>query len=639
MMNFFHAFMQEGLHVNPLPGSSNGLHVGPVSNKKTPGSLVEYSVDVLSSQIVQSTRHASGKEKEAVKIWMSDLPTAMRTSIMQHMFKYKQKPDTVSQSTAVDLTRSEYFHVLESSFAVLYSPDWTELEIPDLHRILQSRGDIKIDSPNTVEDVERVLLRLGITPSASNSTLTSPTVTRDPSCHMTHADVYSAIFDTVINGGQSYTKVLQLHAYMNRNVYSIREKQRILDMVGLMPRLLVLEIGNAADDSILWQVGQTCLGLKKLSIAGNEVTDRGIYWLCGQKYEGDIPDNGMPCPVRFHDQYEMRPAGDLDRTPLCKTMTHLSMAGSLMVTEEGLKKCWTTFQNLVHFHMQESHMWLLLKRIRKSKQYEEYKIPIRQLELTTSAKHDYLTPAGWVFPKLEDLTLWNFEPENTSSFTSFANWENFSCLHTLKLNNVSFKDLYRILEKIGSQLKLIDLDNFSIEETPSTCVDVVQVAEMCPNIVDLSLTMAHIDCNLPKEHTKLIIFPNLEHLTLKGATFQSVDVFFNILLQTPNLVSLTFFHKLNDIHPNRIPSQEPINDQKLAEIFKRNPLRKIQEVNITAIDHEFGPLLLTEESLFLLISSCPKLVKVGNLSKWLIEDIDRTMCVLNGIVCWGRVKS
>ena len=69
-------------------------------------------------------------------------------------------------------------------------------------------------------------------------------------------------------------------------------------MVGLMPRLLVLEIGNAADDSNLWQVGQTCLSLKKLSIAGNEVTDRGIYWLCGQKYEGDMPDNGMPCPVR-----------------------------------------------------------------------------------------------------------------------------------------------------------------------------------------------------------------------------------------------------------------------------------------------------------------------------------------------------
>ena len=108
-------------------------------------------------------------------------------------------------------------------------------------------------------------------------------------------------------------------------------------------------------------------------------------------------------------------------------------------------------------------MWLLLKRIRKSKQYEEYKIPIKQLELTTSAKHDYLTPAGWVFPKLEDLTLWNFEPESTSSFTSFEKWENFSCLHALKLNNVSFNDLYKILEKIGVQLKLIDLDNFSIE--------------------------------------------------------------------------------------------------------------------------------------------------------------------------------
>jgi len=640
MMNFFQAFMQEGLHVNPLPGSSNGLHVGPVSKKKSPGTLVEYSANVLSAQIVQSTRYASIEMKETVKMWLSDLPGATRTSIMQHLFQYKQKPNKDSESKITDLTRSEYFHVLESSFSVLYSMDWTEIVIPDLHRILQSRGDIRIDSPSTVEDVERVLLRLGIAPMASESTLTSSTVGRDASCHMTHADVYSGIFDTVINGGQSYTKTLQLHAYLNRNVYSIREKQRILDMVGLMPRLLVLEIGNAADDSILWQVGQTCSGLKKLSIAGNEVTDRGIFWLCGQKYEDDMPDNGMPCPVRFQDQYKMRPAqGDLGETPLCKTMTHLSMAGSLMVTEEGLKKCWTTFQNLVHFHMQESHMWLLLKRIRKSKQYEEYKIPIKQLELTTSAKHDYLTPAGWVFPKLEDLTLWNFEPESTSSFTSFEKWENFSCLHALKLNNVSFNDLYKILEKIGVQLKLIDLDNFSIEETPSTCVDVSQVAAKCPNIEDLSLTMAHVDCILPQEHSKLANFSNLEHLTLKGVTFQSADVFFDILLQTPNLVSLTFFHKLNDIHPNRVPSNEPINDAKLAELLRRNPLRKIQDLNITAIDHEFGPLLLTEESLFLLISSCPKLVKVGNLSKWLIEDIDRTMCVLNGVLGWGRIKS
>ena len=401
-----------------------------------------------------------------------------------------------------------------------------------------------------------------------------------------------------------------------------------------MPRLVILEIGNAADDSILWQVGQTCSGLKKLSIAGNEVTDRGLFWLCGQKYKDDS------CPVRFQEQYKLRISEeDLAQTPLCKTMTHLSMAGSLMVTEEGLRKCWTTFHNLVHFHMQESHLWLVLKRLRKSQQYEEYKIPIKQLELTTSAKHDYLTPAGWVFPKLEDLTLWNFEPENVSPFTSFENWENFSCLQALKLNNVSFKDLYKILTKIGSQLKLIDLDNFSIEETPSTCVNVCQVAQKCPNLKDLSLTMAHVDYMLPMDQSTLAHFSNLEHLTLKGVTFQSHDILFEILLQTPNLVTLIFFHKLNDIHQNRIPSNEPINDSKLHELFKRNPLRKLQEVNLTAIDHEFGPLLLTEKSLFLLIGSCPKLVRVGNLSKWLIEDIDRVMCVLNGVLLWGRIKT
>ena len=341
---------------------------------------------------------------------------------------------------------------------------------------------------------------------------------------------------------------------------------------------------------------------------------------------------------RFQNGYkDVRHEGVL--SPLCKTMTHLSMAGSLMVTEEGVKTCWTSFPNLVQFQMQESHMWLLLKRIWKLKKYDEFRIPIKQLELTTSAKHDYLTPAGWVFPNLEDLTLWNFEPENASSFTSFDNWENFGHLHSLKLNNVSFRDLSVIMDKIGPQLRLIDLDNFSIEETPNTCVDVSRVAKSCPNVVDLSLTMAHLDCRFPESHKNSSCFENLEHLSLKGTTFESTDVFMNILFRTKSLLTLTFFHKLTDIHPNRLPSQEPINDQKVSELLKVNPLKNLQELNLTAIDHEYGPLLLTDETLFLLINSCPKLVKVGNLSKWLIEDIDQTMRALSETWGWARVKS
>ena len=120
------------------------------------------------------------------------------------------------------LYRSEYFHTLEACWNVLYSKDWSTIIIPDLHRLLQTRGDIRIDSPSNVEDIERVLHRLGIVPSSSSSDLSPPSPVRDPSCHMTHADVYSCIFDTVIRGEMSCAKKLRLEAYLNRNVYSIR---------------------------------------------------------------------------------------------------------------------------------------------------------------------------------------------------------------------------------------------------------------------------------------------------------------------------------------------------------------------------------------------------------------------------------
>ena len=106
----------------------------------------------------------------------------------------------------------EFFHTLEAAFDVLYNIDWNEVAIPDLHRTLQTRSDIRIDSPTTVEDVERVIGRLGV----------STPDNRDTFCHMTHADVYSMIFDIIIKSGRCFAKILQLHAYLNRNVYSTR---------------------------------------------------------------------------------------------------------------------------------------------------------------------------------------------------------------------------------------------------------------------------------------------------------------------------------------------------------------------------------------------------------------------------------
>ena len=386
----------------------------------------------------------------------------------------------------------------------------------------------------------------------------------------------------------------------------------VCQMVSLMPSLVILEIGNAVDDEILHQVGLVCSHLKKLSISGSAVTDRGIDSLCrGEE--------------------------------LCRSLSSLSMLGSITVTEQGLKKCWASFPNLFHFQVQESHLWQLLKSLGRSQQCEMYRVPIKQLELTVgNARYDYLTPATIIFPWLEELTLWSFEPENVSAFKTFKSWENFRNLSTLRLNNVAYCDLGTIIEKIGRQLKLIDLDNFSNEETPSTVVNVLQLAKCCPSLEDLSLTMAYLefsDQGTTTTTTNTPLMPALTSLTLKGNKFRTADVLQNILLQAGNLVSLTIFIKLEDREENRQESMEPLTDLKISNIFNKNPLTKLRDLTITSVEHHYGRLLLTEESLLLLINNCPDLERVGNLGRWVIEDMDITMELLSREWGWGRVMN
>ena len=54
-----------------------------------------------------------------------------------------------------------------------------------------------------------------------------------------------------------------------------------------------------------------------------------------------------------------------------------------MVSEAAVSQCWTSFSNLVHFNIQESHLWLLLKKIKKSEDWTNFVIPLKRLEITT----------------------------------------------------------------------------------------------------------------------------------------------------------------------------------------------------------------------------------------------------------------
>ena len=92
-----------------------------------------------------------------------------------------------------------------------------------------------------------------------------------------------------------------------------------------------------------------------------------------------------------------------------------------------------------------------------------------------------------------------------------------------------------------------------------------------------------------------IIFVRLEHLTLKGLTFKSPDVFSLIIQQVPNVTVLTFYHNIEDIQQNRVPAREPINEEKLEKLLQKKCLQHLRELTITGINMEFGPIFLTHQ--------------------------------------------
>ena len=103
---------------------------------------------------------------------------------------------------------------------------------------------------------------------------------------------------------------------------------------------------------------------------------------------------------------------------------------------------------------------------------------------------------------------------------------------------------------------------------------------------------------------------------------------------TRSLTHLTIFHKLTIIHQNRTPSQvsqfqfnfvqtkcvivwyqESLNDESLARVLRVNPLTQLSNLLLSTTDHQMGPLLLTEKSLYLVAATCPRLERLGNLQR------------------------
>jgi hypothetical protein len=63
----------------------------------------------------------------------------------------------------------------------------------------------------------------------------------------------------------------------------------------------------------------------------------------------------------------------------------------------------------------------------------------------------------------------------------------------------------------------------------------------------------------------------------------------------------------------------------------------LEVFHATAIQSASGPLGLTEATLYGLLAACPSLQKVGNLSKWRIDDMEGVMAHLFHSHRWRRI--
>ena len=546
---------------------------------------------------------------ENIRQWLLSLPTNLRMDLLDLLYIFEvKKPEK--------MTRSDYFSLMSTAWQVLYTPDWSLLHIPDLQSLVQARQDIKTDSPSAMEDMERVLKKLGLAPSIvpTNYYLTPVSLIKEAlekKNHMGHTDMYSSIYDIILSFDTSKALSLKLHPYSNKNVYSVREKQLLYSIIPQLKHLQVLELGYAADDLILQQLGVTCSTLRKLKIAGSEVTDAGLEMML---------DEG-------------------ERSGLCRSMQSFSIHSTALITMYGVMEVLKHLYNLSSFSCQES---IMLQLLRSEQCLEEgWLIPVRSLELTLgTGRRDYLGPASTLLTQLTHLTLWCFEPENASSLSGFNSWRSWTQLSKLTLNNIAYCDLLSIINSVGHQLQELEIDNFSNDESDlHIYLDVFDIARLCPHLCSLSISMAFVDFQIPKCLSGSDqIFSQLSNLHLKSNKYKTAAVLTNILSFASNVEKLVVQSQVSRAFLS-IEEQDTLKDEDMLDIIKENQLLKLKTISLTALEHPHAlgcKLPLTDFTLDLLLTHCPLLESIGDLSKWNLEDIDHTMKILDNNYWWTR---
>ena len=141
--------------------------------------------------------------------------------------------------------------------------------------------------------------------------------------------------------------------------------------------------------------------------------------------------------------------------------------------------------------------------------------------------------------------------------------------------------------------------------------------------------MAFVDFKSDKAECPRI-FQKLTDLHLKGNKYRSLSVLSSLLAETPNLAKLSIQCK----------SVTVLSDEVVADLLGKKSLQRLEEITLGVVEsHHGGPqarLGLSSLTLTSLLSHCPKLQLIGDLSSWDLEDREETINMLSTHWAWTR---
>ena len=148
--------------------------------------------------------------------------------------------------------------------------------------------------------------------------------------------------------------------------------------------------------------------------------------------------------------------------------------------------------------------------------------------------------------------------------------------------------------------------------------------------------MAFVDFKSDKTESSSSIFQKLTELHLKGNKYRDVSVLPSLLADTPCLARLSI--QVAAVIGNSGPAV--LSEEIVTDLLGRNALKGLEEITLAVVEsHHGGPqvsLGLSNLTLTSLLSHCPRLELIGDLSSWDLEDREETMDMLSTHWAWTR---